>query len=391
MRTIGRKLFATVMLSAVLAGGSTVRAQTAAPSKFEPRELHGGIEINMRGAQAVAVRITGEEENYSVTILFSENILAPLAVQDGKFTPESMREMVAAVQKHIRRMQRDYRIPPDQIYLTGTPNLVAANVTELAAEIKAGVGRSVTLLDVKSAVELSLTGSIPRRYRLNNRRHDNRNISLLIEVMGNKVQGGYQVNRLAEFGRTDAYDFVTFEVPTGSLGLRAEANKIAGDKADIAAFSRATQALVESLIQAPLRNEAARKLGLTSRSKVYLAGPIMRLLVATLHPDERRTYVPLTVSDFNTFYYRLLTAPEKLLNPDLSKIRDEEWRTRIETGLQTARIAFSTKELLAGAEILLAVARELELQNKTIIFPRYNHLAQILSFVRLQPEERKIE
>ncbi|MEK7829742.1 MAG: hypothetical protein AAB401_01575, partial [Acidobacteriota bacterium] len=145
--------------------------------------------------------------------------------------------------------------------------------------------------------------------------------------------------------------------------------------------------LMENSIRAPLRAEATRKLGLITRKKIYIAGPIVRIMAATIFTNDTRTFVPITTNDINTFYNRLIADPEKLLNPDLSGVQNEEYRQRLETGLQAAKIAFSTKELIAGAEILRALASEMELQNKKIYFPRYNHLAQILSFVRLQPEE----
>ncbi len=370
----------------VIAFGQTRPAQRP-QGGFSQRELHGGIEINMRGAQGIGLRISGEEENFNVSILFTELILSPMTVSEGKFTPESIREMVVAIQKHMRRMQQDYRIPLENIYLTGTPSLIAGNLPELANEIRLRTGRTITLLDVESAVQLGISGSIPRRYKLNNRWYDNRNISLLIEVMGNKVQGGYQVNRMSEFGGGQTFDFVTFEIPKGSLGVTAEANRIAGAQADRPAFARVSQSLMENSIRAPLRAEATRKLGLITRKKIYIAGPIVRIMAATIFTNDTRTFVPITTNDINTFYNRLIADPEKLLNPDLSGVQNEEYRQRLETGLQAAKIAFSTKELIAGAEILRALASEMELQNKKIYFPRYNHLAQILSFVRLQPEE----
>ncbi len=378
-----------LLLLLVEFSASNVFSQNSRLASIPSRELHGGIEINLRGAQAIGLRISGEEENFNVSILYTELILSPLATNEGKFTPESIREMATAAQKHVRRMQQDYRIPPEQIYITITPSVIAANVAELVSEIRTRTARTVTPLDVETTVQLGISGSIPRRYKLNNRWYENRNISMLVEVMGNKVQGGYQVNRLSEFGGGGTYDFVTFEVPKGSLGLAAEASKLVGDKADRATFARTTSSLTEKFIRAPLRAEAQRKLGLSTRKKVYLAGPIMRIMSATILLDDTRTYVPVTTNDINSLYNQLVNDPEALLTPDLTRIKSEETRQLVQNGLQAARIAFTTKELIAAAEILRALVSELELQNKKIYFPRYHHLSHILSFVRLQPEEAR--
>ncbi|MFN0109030.1 MAG: hypothetical protein ACKVZH_09295 [Blastocatellia bacterium] len=382
-------IFALSIVCFVLpAYGQTKPVQTP-PGKYPARELHGGIEISPRGAQGIGLRITGEDETLNVSILYSELILSTLTVTDGKFTPESIRDMTVTVQKLMRRLQQDFKIPVENIYITGTSGLIASNVQELVNEVRLKTGRTMTLLDVETSVQLSIAGSIPRRYKLNNRWYDNRNASLLIEVAANKVQGGYQVNRMSEFGGGQTFDFVTFELPKGTAVVASEANKTAGAQADRQAFARTGQSLMEGSVRAPLRAEATKKLGLTTRKKVYLAGPIVRIMMATLFTEDQRTFIPITTNDINTFYNRLIADPDKLLSPDLSKIQSDEFRQIQENGLQTAKIALSVKEMIAGAEILRAIASELELQNKQIFFPRFHHLGRILSFVRLQPEEAR--
>lgn len=366
--------------------GQTKPAQTP-PGKYPSRELHGGIEISPRGAQGIGLRITGEDDTLNLSILYSELILSPLMATDGKFSPESIRDAVVTVQKLMRRLQQDFKIPADNIYIIGTAALIATNMQDLTKEIQSRTGRTITLLDVETAVQLSIAGSIPRRYKLNNRWYDNRNSSLLVEVSANNVQGGYQVNRMSEFGGGQTFDFVTFDIHKGSLGVVNDANKTAGAQADRQAFARSTQSLMEASVRASLRAEATKKLGVTTRKKVYLGGPFIRILVLALYPEDQRTYIPITTNDINAFYSRLITDPDKLLSPDLSKIQSDEFRQLQETGLQTAKVAFSVKEMIAGAEMLRAIASELEFQNKQLFFPRFHHLGRILSFVRLQPEE----
>jgi hypothetical protein len=175
---------------------------------------------------------------------------------------------------------------------------------------------------------------------------------LLLDITATNVRGGYQQLGLTSRGRAE-YDYVTWDVP----------------------------------INGPLRAEAAQNPGLMMRKKVYLVGNIVWALTALLYPQNQGVYVLLTTEDINSFYYRAMTDPEALLNPDLSKIRDENARKEARKGREAIKAIYTPRTLAAGAEAFKTAATELNLADKQLIFARNSNWARLVNFVRLQIEQ----
>lgn len=349
-------------------------------------ELHGGIEIGSKGVKAIALRIAGESDNYSVKIVYAEVVNTTLAqTKDGYFTPAAIRDTVNAIQRFHQRMRQEYRIPAEQIHVVVSSGVIGKNSQELSAEIAKITGQTPPFLDVDTEVQLTIAGAVPKRYKSGQTWQDNRSISVLIDVGSGNTKGGYQQLRQVTVGSA-GYDYVTWGIPKGTITFSNEINNAAGESADYKTFVNHSAALAKDSIRSPLRNEAARKPGLLNRRKVYLSGGIVWAMATLLHPENRQSFTPLTVDDINNFYNRAITNPEALIEPDLSRITNATLRQEAEREVESVRNTFTPKNLIAGAEILRAVATEMNLTGKRIYFARYGHLAWILSYVRLQAE-----
>ena len=332
--------------------GDDARGQTPNPSDPNPKELHGGIEIALRTVRAIALRVSISAEGDTTKIIGSDQLTLPTPFpRDDKPTPEYIRDLAQTVQKIWEKLQRDFRIPPNQIHLLGLSELAGQVRDDLAREILNKTGREITFLDATSETELSIAGSIPRRYQLDGKLYDNRNISLMLEIGAANIRGGYQQLKQTSRGRTE-YDYATWDVPIGS-GLRAK---------------------------------VAQNVGLMTRKKFYLTGDIVWALVTLLRPEDQRGYVPLTIEDINNFHFRAMNDPEALLNPDLSKITDQNARNEARKGREAVKSIYTPRTLVAGAESLKLVATELNLAEKQLIFARTSNMARLLSYVRLQIE-----
>jgi hypothetical protein len=339
-----------ILLSAVFSGDA--RCQTPAPPASDPKELYGGIEIALRAVRAVALRIsTGADGDPVPSIQGSDQIIPSTPFpKDEKITSEYIRDLAQAVQKLSDKLQREYRVPQNQIYLLGLSEIDKQSQEALAGELSDKIGREITFLDAKSETELNIAGNIPRRYQFEGKSYDNRSISLLLDISAADIRGGYQQLSLTR-GRAE-YDYVTWDMP----------------------------------LKSQLRAEAAQNPGLMTRKKVYLMGNIVWALAALLYPSDQQPYLPLTIGDINNFYYRAKTDPEALLNPDLSKIRDENARNEARKSREAIKALYTPGALAAGAEALKTAVTELNLVDKRLIFARYSNLARLLSFVRLQIE-----
>ncbi|MFN0109031.1 MAG: hypothetical protein ACKVZH_09300 [Blastocatellia bacterium] len=366
--------------------GLSDQQTTTATAVQVAEELHGGIEVGSKGVKAIALRISGESDNYSVKIIYAEVINTTLAqTKNGNFTPEAIRDTANAIQQFHQRMQQEQKIPANQIQVVISSGVQGNNPQDIIAEIAKRIGQTPPFLDVDTEVQLTIAGAIPRRYRSENKWYDNRNISVLIDVGSGNTKGGYQQQRQVSVG-TAGFDYVTWGIPKGTVTFTTQINQVAGEAADYKTFASQSAALSESLLRSPLRNEIARKPGLLNRRKVYLSGGIVWAMATLLHPEDRNSFTTLTVEDINTFYSRAVANPEALLNPDLTRIKNAALRETAEREVETVRNTFTPKNLIAGAEILRALAAEMNLTGKRMYFSRYGHLAWILSYVRLQAE-----
>jgi hypothetical protein len=378
-------LLPAVLFSLLTASSSDAQVRKAAPSETEL--LHGGIEIGSKGIKAVAVRVSDEDEGYAVKILYAEIInTTPVQTKDGRFTPEAIRDTGNAVGRFYQRMLQDYHVPAENLHLVVSSGLVGDNPQDLAAEVRRRTGKTPAFLDVDSEVQLTVSGAIPRRYKYAQKWYDNRGISVLIDIGSGNTKGGYQQLRQVAIGAPD-YDYVTWGITKGVVTYTTEVSKVAGETADYPTFAKHSQELCNTSLRASLRNEVARKPGLINRKKVYFTGGIAWAMATLLHPEDRRSFTPLTTDDINTFYKRATTDPEALLEPDLSRITNAALRQDAEREVESVRNTFTPKNLIAGAEILRAVAAEMNLTSKRLLFVRYGHLAWILSYVRLQAEK----
>jgi hypothetical protein len=368
-----------------------VFAQARKPAAPNPKELHGGIEIGPKGIKCIAIRVAGADEGYEVKILYTELINTTLMqTRNNQFTPEALRDTGVAVQRFHQRMRQEYRVPLDQIYLVVSSSVIADNPQDLIAEISKRTNQSPTFLDVDTEAQLLIAGAVPKQYRVTQqgkpRWLDNRGISILVDIGSGNTKGGYVQFRQVTFGTTEP-DYVTWGMPKGTVTFTNEISKSLGEATDYSAFAKRAQALSNDLLRVPLRSEVERKPGMINRRKVYLSGGIVWAMTTLLYPEERRSFTPLTVEDINRFYNRAITNPEGLFEPDLSRIPTATLRQEPEREVETVRNTFTPKNLIAGAEILRAVAAEMNLTGKQLLFARFGHLAWILSYVRLQAEQ----
>ncbi len=360
-------------------------------SKTGPEELYGGIEIGSKGIKATAIRVSDNENGYSVKLIYAEviNTAAP-QLKDNKFSPEIIQETALAVQKLLTRMRQEYKVPLERIGVIGRSGLRAGNPEDLIKAVKDLTGVTMSFPDVETEAQLSIAGAIPQRYRAKSGWADNRGQSVLLDIGSDNIKGGYQVIRQMGAGSPD-YDYVTVAIPKGTDAFTNEINQATGEAADLATFTQRAKLLSSTSIRTALRKEMERKPGLVNRQHVYLTGDIVWAMITLFYPEDRRTFIPITAEDILYFHHKVTRNPESLqalLNPDLTKkISNPRLRAEAEKEIEAVRNAFSPKNLIAGAEILKAVTTEFNLIGKKVRFARYGYLAWILSYVRLQAEQ----
>src|SRR5262249_12068857 len=154
----------------------------APTEKVPASELHGGIELSPRVVRAIALRISENDDNNNLQVLFSysQTITTPSYSKEGRLTPEYIRETAITVQKAFQQLQRQYRVPESQIHILGLSDFTEQNVDELRIEITEMTGRPAKFINSETEMELSIAGTVPRRYRIGQKLFDNRSVSMLL-------------------------------------------------------------------------------------------------------------------------------------------------------------------------------------------------------------------
>jgi hypothetical protein len=378
-------LLGLIQLLLLVVCSYTTFGQTPAEVKDEPKTLHGGIEISPRAVRAIALRISNGEEGLNIKILYSNTATIDTPYpSNGKLTLEYIHNVAKIVQTYLETMNNEHRIPLNQIYVIGIADLVTQNPDDLKNEIYGRTGKTINFLNAEAEIQLGIAGVIPRRYQLNKKWYDNRGISSLIDLGITTTKGGYQQLKQSDSGRP-GYDFSTWDISKGVITFADEVNKAVGDNADYKTYAKHAAAMSGSFKE-QIRTEVIRKPGILTRKKLYLTGGIVSAMMTLMHGDDQRTYIPITLDDINAFHDRAVADPESLFSQELSRIRDEKLRDELRKAHEAVRQTFTPKTLIAGAELLRALAAELNLWDKRVLYPRHSQLARILSYVRLQPE-----
>ncbi|MBS1791718.1 MAG: hypothetical protein JST85_28680 [Acidobacteria bacterium] len=344
-------------------------------------KLHGGIEIGSRGVKGTAIHFTRKGNGYEVKVLYTETInTSIMKVKDNRFTPEGLKEAADAVKKMFDRLQQEYQVPVEQIYIVGSSGLRADNKPELVSAINQAIGRPMSFLTVDLEVQLSIAGTIPRKRDDEAKPLNEREVALLLDIGSGNTKGGYQQPD------SPKEEFVTMGIPFGTVSFTNEVNKLRKVESDLNGFAVDAMVISPKVLNEQIRKEIEKKPGLLYRKRVYLSGGIIWAMATLMHPENRRAFVTLTTDEIAMFHYRARNDMDRLLNPDLSRVDDQK-RAEVKKEIEAVKATFTPKNILAGAEILNAVSTEFKLETKDVWFARYGNLSWILSYVRGQAEK----
>lgn len=356
--------------------------------------LYGGVEIGASGVKAIAIRVLETDEGYSATEIFSPrtantNIMEDVA-RSNKMRADRIDETAKMVSTFCDQMLA-LGVPSDQLYVVGSSGLRGENLRDLSQKVKEKTNRDMTFLTVDDEVAYAISGTVPKYTRVyvgkgkrrRVRRFDNRGRSIFIDVGSGNTKGGYQ-ERISPAGPPE-YRFVSFGVPFGTKTLADKVGKVMPGDLNNFEFGTATRSLYRETFGEPLRLALDAKPGLVNRPRIYLTGGIVWALATLIHPDDRRAYVPLTPADIERFYDDAVQNPNKLYNPDLSRL-DSQTREKAESDINAIQSTFSTKQLIAGAQILKSLSNDLMIaQNRREMrFVRSGYIAWILRYVNLK-------
>lgn len=343
-------------LSAVCAALSTVMPSPAQSNR------HGGIEIGSKGVKAIVLEIAPEASDKPVKVLFTKTANTTLAdLKDGSFRRDALEETVAAVDALFREITAPdkYNVAEGSVRVvasSGLPN--APNKADLARMIKDKTGRDLAFINVQNEVLLSILGLAIR---------GDKDQALLIDIGSGNTKGGYLNDR--ESGKVA---YISVPLGTVTYAARVEKEVAKGDP-----WPKRVAALRDEALNKPLRAQVSQNPDLGKKTPVYLLGGVVWAMATMLHPEHvDRALVPLTVADIDAF--RQLLAKDPTAFP---AVDETSFGETAQTELRRVRDTFTPENLIAGAEVLAAIADTFGLAGKQLYFARNGQAAWLLGYV----------
>jgi hypothetical protein len=109
----------------------------------------------------------------------------------------------------------------------------------------------------------------------------------------------------------------------------------------------------------------------------------LHTLVSSPAAGDRRSFIDLTPADVQAILEKFNANSDMLPLPDLSAVREEMARGEAAADLDRITESFTPQNLIAGAEILLALFDTFDRKKpgKTCQFARYGYLGWLLAYI----------
>jgi exopolyphosphatase/pppGpp-phosphohydrolase len=330
-------------------------------ARAQDRRLVAGIEIGGSGVKATVIE---SKPGGLYERLFSKTYRTNLTVLDkGAFRPEAIVETARRMAELRDTIRKSYGLPDERIVVVGSSGVPkATNRDDLVKAVKKATGKELRFIDDKTEVELTIAGVVPPGDRAG---------SWSLDIGSGNTKGGYQPE-----GKPLVYVSVPLGVVTFTQKVQQEA------KAKGIPFAQAAAALRETALVAPLKAGTKDMPELARRKRVYLSGGTLWALVSLLKPRQvGQAYVTFTAADVDAYRALLVKANGKAPVADLGSIVNRDLRERAAKEVQTVNKVYTPENLLAGAEILAALAQAFDLKERTLIFPRNAAVGWLAAYV----------
>ena len=351
-----RTLIGLVVVGALVGTPGRASAQAA-------KQVHAGIELGGRGVKCTVLEIAPDG---LLRRLVSRTTNTTLSVLDvgGNFRKEAIADAVKAITDYHKICREKFEVPDARVHVVGSSGVpVAKNRAEFVAAVKKAIGKDIVFIDDKTEVALTFLGIVPK---------PERGESIVLDIGGGNTKGGYIPDKKAL-----VYVAIPFGSVTFAQKVRDAAKLSKGEPLENVARRLGKTELFE-----PLRDGAKSMPELARRKKVYLSGGMLWAMTSIVRPEAvDDAYVTFTKKDIDAFAKVVRKTPGKFPGVDLSKIDDAGRRLRAKVQLDAVAKAYQSENLIAGAEILQALATAFDLEEKTLLFPRNGSFGWLTAYI----------
>jgi tetratricopeptide (TPR) repeat protein len=317
--------------------------------------VYGGVEIGSKGVKAQAYRIGLKgDEFYDLQEVFRESINTTIIAgvkESGAFSKEGIEETAQAVKTLIEKL-KERGVPGDNIFVVASSAISSVkNRDELAKRVEELTGYKLEFLTVKDEVLFGIAGAVPPKYFYS---------SIFVDVGSGNTKIGY----LEKVG--GSINVRSFEIPYGTVSLTERASKGKDFKMELVG-------VLSKEVEPVLKREAQKNPAYLNRQNVFLVGGIVWAITTLQKPGQvEEAYVKLSSSDIKNFTLTIPKNPDRVLNPDLSKLKPE-LRDKAKKQTEKVKDVFSVDNLYAGGMLLDSIGRTFNFEKRNLIFPRYGN------------------
>jgi tetratricopeptide (TPR) repeat protein len=317
------------------------------------------IEIGSKGVKASVVTSSRDSKgrpNYEAGFRKSINTNIIQGVADtGEFTAEAIDETAKAVAELANAIRVASPNLGNHIIVVGSSALSGAmNRNELAEKVKEQTGFTPRFVTSAQEMTYALYGSINDTLAYK---------AALLDIGSGNGRLGYLISPRGDRPAGEA----VIDLRAGSVSLAELANKARKPGED---YLPALNRVVDSDI-APKLTAELKQYPVIRRHKYFvLVGGAAWAMTTLLKPEDQDSYVTLSADDLRTYFDRLASNPDVLLNPDLNQIANTKVREKAAKQLEAVKKTFTVENLLAGARLLKAVAEANPFGKAEIVFAR---------------------
>jgi len=317
--------------------------------------IYGGVEVGSKGVKAQAYRIGFKgDEFYDLQEVFRESINTTIIAgvkETGAFSKDGIEETAQAVKTLIEKL-KEKGVPGNNIFVVTSSAISSVkNRDELAKRVEELTGYKLEFLTVKDEVLYGIAGAVPPKYFYS---------SIFVDVGSGNTKIGY----LEKVG--DSINVRSFELPYGTVSLTERASK--GKD-----FRRELTGVLSKEVEPALKREAQKNPAYLNRKNVFLVGGIVWAITTLQKPEQvEEAYVRLSSLDIKNFMQAIRQNPDRVLNPDLSKLKPEV-RDKAKKQIEKVKDVFSVDNLYAGSMLLESISRTFNFEKRNLLFPRYGN------------------
>lgn len=329
---------------------------------------YGGIEVGAKGVKFSIIQVRRKNGSCAFVILKdgSRN------VTPSDFTIISLQETGEAVKSFVDTiLAYKEKIPMENIFIAVSSGVKQEadkgagredNLRQALTQAVPAFAGKIGFLSPCTEGDLTIKGVVPSKFLYT---------SSLIDIGSGNTKGGFR-----ERGSTTAS---CFSVPWGTVSFSRKFT--AKGKDEKTAFA---QQYFRDSINDIIGSQVSRNAELTNRKYVIMTGGIIWALCNYLHPEKvSEDFTEFTKQDAERFLRMAVSGYDSLINPDLSRIADENVLSEAQKQIANTRNTFTQDNLLAGAMILRGIVSQMSNTGtaKVFSFARYGYIGWISGYI----------